>query len=328
VPLQRGVFLDSETVDCGDLDRGGLAASLPAWDWHAFTRPGDIAKRIADAEVVVTNKCILGRDQLAAAGRLRLIAVAATGTNNIDLAAAASLGITVCNIRDYCSEAVAQHVVTLMLNLLTGQPWYRDRVRRGEWSNARQFCLLDHTIREARGLNFGVLGYGNLGRAAAAKAEALGMKVLVAERKGRQPRADRLPFAEVLRRADVLTIHCPLSDETRDLITLEELRTMKRDALLINTARGGIVNEQHLADALRKGLIGGAAVDTLDPEPPPADHPLLAADIPGLLVTPHNAWASRNARQAALNQLAEVVNAFAGAAPINVVEPGTAVPAD
>jgi len=326
VPLQRGVFLDLETVDCGDLDRGALLASLPAWDWHAFTCPGDIAKRIADAEVVATNKCILGRDQLAAAGRLRLIAVAATGTNNIDLSAAASLGITVCNIRDYCSEAVAQHVIALMLNLLTGQPWYRDRVQRGEWSKARQFCLLDHPIREARGLNFGVLGYGNLGRAVAAKAEALGMKVLVAERKGRQPRAGRLPFAEVLRCADVVSIHCPLSDETRDLITLEDLRAMKRDALLINTARGGIVNEQHLADALRKGLIGGAAVDTLDQEPPPPDHPLLAADIPRLLVTPHNAWASRNARQAALNQLADVVNAFAGAAPINVVEPRTAVP--
>lgn len=319
--MRRGVFLDLETIDRGDLDRSGLEASLAAWDWHAFTRPEDIAGRIEDAQVVVTNKCWLGREQLAAARRLELIAVAATGTNNVDLAAAGDLGITVCNVRDYCSEAVAQHVITLLLNLLTGQPWYLDRVRRGEWSAARQFCLLDRPIREARGLTFGVVGYGSLGRAAAAKAEALGMRVMVAERKGGRQRAGRAPFEDVLSCADVVSIHCPLNDETRDLITLEELRAMKREALLINTARGGIVNERDLADALRQGLIAGAAVDSLDPEPPPIDHPLLAADVPNLLVTPHNAWASRNARQAALNQLAEVVRAFAGGAPVNEVVP-------
>lgn len=147
------------------------------------------------------------------------------------------------------------------------------------------------------------------------------MHVMVAERKGGQQRAGRVPFEDVLGCADVVSIHCPLNDETRDLITLEELRAMKREALLINTARGGIVNERDLADALRQGLIAGAAVDSLDPEPPPIDHPLLAADVPNLLVTPHNAWASRNARQAALNQLAEVVRAFAGGAPVNEVVP-------
>jgi len=327
VRLQRGVFLDLETVDRGDVDRHALEASVGGWDWHAFTRPGDVAKRIGGAQVVVTNKCALERDVLASAGQLRLIAVAATGTNNIDLAAASDLGITVCNIRDYCSEAVAQHVVTAVLNLLTGQPWYRDQVRRGEWSSARQFCLLDRPIREAQGLGFGVVGYGSLGRAAGAKAAALGMNVLIAERKGRPPRPGRLPFEEVLRRADVVSVHCPLNDETRDLITLEELGTMKRDAILVNTARGGIVNERHLAQALRQGVIAGAAVDTLDPEPPPSDHPLLAEDIPGLLVTPHNAWASRNARQAAMDQLAEVVTAFASGAPVNVVQPPPAASA-
>ena len=319
--MRRGVFLDLETIDRGDLDRGGLEASLAAWDWHAFTRPEEVVKRIEDARVVVTNKCYLGREQLAAARRLELIAVAATGTNNIDLAAAGSLGITVCNIRDYCSEAVAQHVITLVLNLLTGQPWYLDRVRRGEWSVARQFCLLDRPIREAKGLAFGVVGYGSLGRAVAAKAEALGMDVLVAERKGQRQRAGRLPFEGVLSCADVVSIHCPLNDETRDLITLEDLRAMKQEAVLINTARGGIVNERDLADALRRGLIAGAAVDSLEPEPPPIDHPLLAADIPNLLVTPHNAWASRSARQSALDQLAQVVTAFTRGAPVNVIEP-------
>lgn len=317
--LGRGVFLDLETVDSGDLDRSRLAACLPEWDWHLFTESADVPERIARAEVVVTNKCPLGSGALARAPGLRLIAVAATGTNIVDLEAARERGVTVCNIRDYCTVAVAQHTVTLMLNLLTGQPWYWRRVRRGDWSAARQFCLQDRPIREAAGLNFGVVGYGALGRAAASAAAALGMKVLVAERKGRPPRPGRLAFGEVLRRADVLSIHSPLTDETRDLVAREELASMKPGAILINAARGGIVNEQDLADALRAGLIAGAGVDTLSVEPPPPDHPLLAADIPNLLLTPHNAWASERARQAALDQLADIIRAFAAGRPFNVV---------
>jgi glycerate dehydrogenase len=319
VQLRKGVFLDLETIDRGDLDRHNLAASLSRWDWHAYTEGADLSGRIRDAEVVVTNKCILDQQRLAAAAQLKLVAVAATGTNNVDLTAARKLGITVCNIRNYCSEAVAQHVIALVLNLLTGQPDYRDKVRRGEWSEARQFCLLDRPIREAKGLAFGIVGFGSLGRTVAVKARALGMSVLVAERRGQVARTDRLPFEEVLRRADVLSIHCPLNDETHSLIGRDELRLMKADAILINTARGGIVNERDLADGLREGLIGGAGVDTLSDEPPPRDHPLLAEDIPNLLVTPHNAWASRRSRQAALDQLAAVIKGFASEAPINVV---------
>jgi len=302
--LAKGVFLDLETVDRGDLDRGGLEASLPRWDWHAWTDGPDIACRIGDADVVITNKCHLDRSVLSGAARLRLVAVAATGTNNIDLEAARAARVTVCNIRDYCNEAVAQHTMTLMLNLLTGQPWYRDRVRHGDWSASRQFCLQDRPIREARGLDFGVIGYGGLGRAVASKAAALGLNILVAEHKGRPLRAGRRAFEEVLQRADVLSIHCPLTAATQNLLGPGELRLMKRGAILINTARGGIVDEQALADSLRAGIIGGAGVDTLSVEPPPPDHPLLATDIPNLLVTPHNAWASRSARQAALDQLA------------------------
>jgi glycerate dehydrogenase len=313
------VFLDLETVDRGDLDRSRLTASLPRWDWHDWTDGSDVASRVGAADVVVTNKCRLDRGVLNEAARLRLIAVAATGTNNVDLEAARAAGITVCNIRDYCSEAVAQHTITLMLNLLTGQPWYRDRVGRGEWSASRQFCLQDRPIREARGLAFGVIGYGSLGRAAAAKAAALGMEVLVAERKGRPPRTGRVSFEEVLRRADVVSLHCPLDETTRNLLGTNQLRLMKRDAILINTARGGIVDEQALANGLRMGVIAGAGVDTLDQEPPPAGHPLLAGDIPNLLVTPHNAWASRSARQAALDQLATVILGFAAGRPVNVV---------
>jgi len=319
VRLVKGVFLDLETVDSGDLDRGALVASLPEWEWFPFTDPADVGARIRDANVVVTNKCRLGTEALAGAAHLRLIAVAATGTNNIDIEAARSARIAVCNIRSYCNESVAQHVIALMLNLLTGQPWYLDQVRKGAWSAARQFCLQDRPIREARGLHFGVIGFGSLGQAVAHKAGNLGMNVLVAERKGRQPRAGRKAFEDVLSRADVLSIHCPLSDDTRNLIGRDQLRAMKADAILINTARGGIVNEQDLADCLRAGEIGGAGIDTLSREPPSPDHPLLAADIPNLLVTPHNAWASRGARQAALNQLADIITGFKAGTPLNVL---------
>jgi len=317
--LRRGVFLDLETVDRGDMDKNSLAATLPHWDWYAYSNPTDIALRIHDAAVVITNKCPLDRTVLTGAVQLRLIAVAATGTNNVDLKAARDRQIRVCNIRNYCTDAVAQHAVTLMLNLLTGQPWYRDRVRQGQWSISRQFCLQERPIREVRGLNFGVIGYGHLGRATAQKARALGMHILIAERRGRPQRSGRVSFEEVLQRADVLSVHCPLTEETRNLISHAELCAMKPDAVLLNTARGGIINESDLAAALRTGLIGGAGVDTLSEEPPPVDHPLLADDIPNLMVTPHNAWASRTARQAALDQLAAVVTGFAAGAPINVV---------
>jgi len=317
--LAKGVFLDLETVDRGDLDRRSLEATLPRWDWHASSGGAEIADRIGTADVIVTNKCRLDRRIIEQAGRLQLIALAATGTNNVDLEAAGEAGVTVCNIRDYCTESLAQHTVTLMLNLLTGQPWYRDRVRQGDWSASRQFCLQDRPIREARGLLFGVIGHGSLGQAVAAKAEALGLEVLVAEHRGRSPRRGRLAFEEVLQRADVLSIHCPLNEATRNLIGHDELRRMKPDAILINTARGGIVDEQALADGLRAGVLGGAGVDTLSQEPPPPDHPLLAADIPNLLLTPHNAWASRSARQAALDQLASVIAGFVRGRPINVV---------
>lgn len=319
MPLGQGAFLDIETVDPGDLDRSALAATAEHWDWHEFTAPDQVADRIRDADVVITNKVLLARADLAAARRLRLVAVAATGTNNVEQEAARDLGITVCNIRDYCSEAVAQHVIALMLNLLTGQPWYLQRVRAGDWTRARQFCLQDRPIREASGLSLGIIGYGRLGRTVAAKARALGLNVLIAERRGQTPREGRLAFEQVVRSADVLSIHCPLNDATRDLIAREELSAMKPGAILLNTARGGIVNELDLAEALRAGSIAGAGVDTLSEEPPPADHPLLAADIPNLLVTPHNAWASRQARQAALDQLAQVIAAFAAGQPLNAL---------
>lgn len=316
---KTGVFLDLETVDNGDLDRKALSGSLPCWEWHEFSHAEQVTRRISQADVVISNKCVLDRPAIEAATRLKLIALAATGTNNVDLQAASDHGVTVCNIRDYASDAVAQHAITLMLNLLTAQPWYWQSVRGGDWSNSRQFCLNNRPIRQAAGLKFGVVGGGVLGRATARLAGGLGMQVLLAERKNQPTRPGRIAFDEVVKQADVLSIHCPLSDETRGLVDRELMQAMKPDALLVNTARGAIVNEPDLAACLREGVIAGAGIDVLSQEPPPADHPLLAPDIPNLIVTPHNAWASRSARQAALDQLAAVINAYAAGTPLNQV---------
>lgn len=322
--LVRGVFLDTGSVDNGDLDRGRLQNSLSDWQWHEFTNPEETAARIAEASVVISNKCVLDRESLSGAMALKLIAVAATGTNNVDLDAAAEFGIMVCNVRDYGTSGVAQHTITLMLNLLSSQHAYADRVRAGDWSRARQFCLMDLPIREAAGLNLGIVGYGVIGHAVAELARKLGMNVLIAERKveqpaGGKPRGDHLRFEDVVAHSDVISIHCPLTEETRGLFDRAMMQRMKRSAILINTARGGIVDERDLVSCLRDGIIAGAGIDVLTEEPPPPDHPLLVPDIPNLILTPHNAWASRNARQALLDQLASVIRAFERGQPLNRV---------
>jgi len=319
VELTRGVFLDLGSVDNADLVLESLRKSLLAWDWHDSTAPHEIPGRIANAEVVISNKCMLDRAVLEAARRLRLVAVAATGTNNVDLEAARQRGITVCNCRDYGTESVTQHTLALILNLLTGQVFYRDRVRMGDWSRAQHFSLFDRPVRQVAGLNLGIVGYGVLGRSVAEGARCLGMNVLVAEHRGRPLRQNRHAFEDVLAHADVISIHCPLTEDTRGLFDRAALRRMKPSAILINTARGGIVDETDLADCLREGVIGGAGIDVLSVEPPPPDHPLLANDIPNLLLTPHNAWASRTARQALVDQLAQVIRAFARGQPIHRV---------
>ena len=315
--VSQGVFLDLGSVDNGDLDTLALDRALPGWQWFEFTQAPEVAGRIRTADVVVTNKCALDRELLAQAENLQLIAISATGTNVVDLEAAEEFGIVVCNVRNYATRSVAQHVITLILNLVTAQPFYSNRVRQGEWSNNRQFSLHDQTIRELSSLQLGIVGYGVLGRAVAKVARALGMNVLIAERRGREPRPDRLSFKDVLTTADVISIHCPLNDETRGLFDHRAFQSMKPGAILINTARGGIVVEQDLAVALKVGEIAAAGVDTLSEEPPPADHPLLAPDIPNLIVTPHNAWASKPARQACLDQLTWIINAFNRGQPVN-----------
>ncbi|MEE4175095.1 MAG: D-2-hydroxyacid dehydrogenase [Xanthomonadales bacterium] len=317
--LRQGAFLDVETVDNGDLELGALDRSLPGWNFYPQTLPDQLTERLAGCDVVVTNKVRLDAGVLADAEALKLVVVCATGVNVVDLDAAKARGITVCNIRDYCSQSVAQHVLASILNLVTGQPFYEQRVRNGEWRERGLFSLHDRAIRQVGDLSLGIIGYGTLGRAVGELARALGMNLLIGERRGRPARPERLSFRHLLQSADIISLHCPLTPETENMFDREALRAMKPRAMLINTARGGIVNARDLADALRAGEIAGAAVDVFTEEPPPADHPLLADDIPNLLLTPHNAWGSVRARQEAIDQVTAVIRSFERGVPVNRV---------
>jgi glycerate dehydrogenase len=319
----RGVFLDLNTVDRGDLDLEPLRRALPHWEFFQRTAPEEIPGRIRDAEVVVTNKVFLGRDSIAAPPRLKLVCAAATGTNNIDLAATAERGVPVCNARNYATDSVVQHVFALLLTLVTRMDDYRADVRAGRWSASDQFCLLDHPIRTLAGMHLGIVGYGVLGQAAGRMAEAFGMRVTVAGslRPDAAGADDRPALDDLLPELDALSLHCPLTERTRDLIDARRLARMPKGSLLINTARGGLVEPVALAHSLRAGHLGGAGIDVLEPEPPPADHPLLAPDIPNLVLTPHTAWAARSARQNVLDEVRANIEAFIAGTPRNVVTP-------
>ncbi len=316
----QGRFLDLATVDRGDLDLSGLKQTLPDWHLYQGTTATETAEHIRDAAVVVSNKVVLDREVLGRARGLRLVCIAATGANNVDLDAARELGIAVANVTGYATPAVVQHVFALILALTTRLPDYRAAVSAGAWQRSSRFCLLDFPIRELAGKTLGIIGHGELGRAVAGIARAFGMEVLVSQRPGGAPAPGRLPLDALLSRADVLSLHCPLAENTRNLIGERELALMKPGALLINTARGGIVDEGALAEALRRGRLGGAGVDVLTREPPVAGNPLLEPGIPNLIVTPHIAWASRESRQRLVDGVAANIRAFlAGEARNRVV---------
>lgn len=306
----RGVMLDADSFDRGDLDLTALENSVDAWEIHRATTPQHTLSRIANFDIVVTNKVAINAEAMASPS-LKLIVVAATGTNNIDLIAAQKQDVAVCNVRDYASGAVSQHVFSLILSLTTRLPDYTAAVRAGRWSTSEVFCLLDYPIQELEGLTLGIVGFGNLGQRVATIARGFGMQVLISARPGSsEVPSGRVPLEVLIEQSDVISLHCPLNEHTKDLISTPQLRAMKSTALLINTARGGIVNEHDLADALRAGEIAGAGIDVLTKEPPPADHPLLASDIPHLIVSPHNAWASLASRQRLANEIARLIMAF------------------
>lgn len=317
----RGVFLDVETVDRGDLELGSLFATLPEWTPYPRTTAAEVRDRIRDAEVVVSNKVLLDRDTLLAARNLKLVCIAATGTNNIDLETACTRDISVCNATGYATPSVVEHVFAQLLILNRQLYAYRDAVARGRWQQADGFCLLDFPIRELNGQTLGIIGYGELGRAVARMGEAFGMQVLVAERAGTTPRPGRVPLKTLLAESHVVSLHCPLTAATRHLIGTAEIDLMRRDAVLVNTARGGIVDEGALLHALQTGRIAGAAVDVLEAEPPRHGNPLLEVSMPGLLVTPHIAWASINARQRLIDEITANIQAWLAGSARNRVCP-------
>ena len=314
----RGVFLDAGSMALTSLDLSALDDGPVAWSYYESTALGDVGGRIETADIVITNKVVLDENTLRSAKQLKLICVAATGFNNIDLAAAKRMGVTVCNVRGYATPSVVEHVFALLLALMRHLPDYQRDVQAGRWQKSTHFSFIDYPILELHGKVMGIIGYGELGQAVARVAEVFGMRVMIAEHSGMTPRTGRTALPELLSQVDVLTLHCPLTDETRGLIGAKELRQMKRGAVLINTSRGGIVDELALLESLRTRHLGGAGVDVLGQEPP-IDSPLLSTDIPNIIVTPHIAWASRESRQRLLNELATNVAMYLRGTPRNVI---------
>ncbi len=308
------------------LDGGSLKAEIRkpkfAHTWTNFptTSPDQVAERLGPATIAITNKIPVRADALAKAKSLRLIAVAATGTDIIDLAACRSRNILVQNIRNYANASLPEHVFALILALRRNLFAYRADVESGRWQRAEHFCLLDHPIRDLAGSTLGVVGFGALGKAVATLGVAFGMRVLAFDvQPVGGPGVEAASLEKVLATSDVISLHVPLSPGTASLIGARELARMQPNCLLINTARGGLVDEQALADALRAGRIGGAGFDVLSVEPPHAGNPLLALRLPNFVLTPHIAWASAQAMQGLADQLIDNLESFVAGAPRNVV---------
>ena len=312
------------------LDRDSLIANVRppafehAWQDYPATAPHEVVERLRGASVAVTNKVPLRADAIAQLPDLKLVAVAATGTDNVDLAACRERGIAVCNIRDYSLVSVPEHTFALMLAVRRSLKAYARDVAAGRWQQSTRFCLLDHPIGDLAGSRLGIVGYGALGRRVAEIGRAFGMEIVVSSRSPVSARRDQwrpmqLPLSSLLMTADVVSLHLPLTDETRHMIGAAELARMKKSAILINTARGGLVDEAALAEALTKGTIAGAGFDVLSKEPPAPDNPLLQLDLPNFILTPHVAWASAGAMQTLADMLVENIDAWAAGNPKNLV---------
>lgn len=313
----KAVLLDLKTLD--DLDLSELHAEFAELEVYMETSPAQTRDRIQGADVVLTNKVVLDAELIASVPSLKLICVLATGTNNIDLEAAKAQGVQVSNCVAYGVNSVVQHVWSMILALHTQLPRYDLDAKSGAWAASSQFCLLPYPVREVSGRTLGILGYGNLGQGVAAIATAFGMDVLVGELPGATVREGRVSFQQLLAESDVLSLHCPLTVQTQGLIDAGAFAAMKSDAMLINCARGGIVDEQALADALREGRLAGAATDVLTAEPPKEGNPLLDSTLPNMIVTPHSAWGSLEARTRIVAQTVENVAAFKAGDAIRVV---------
>jgi glycerate dehydrogenase len=318
--MHKIVFLDRDTL------APQIRLKRPAFEHelveYARTSPDQVVTRLEGASIAITNKVALTADMLAQLPALKLIAVAATGTDVIDKAACERQGVVVSNIRGYAVNTVPEHTFALMLALRRNLVAYRDDVLDGEWQKSGQFCFFNHAIRDLGGATLGIIGEGVLGQRVAEIGKVFGMKPLFAAHKGRDGLGPLYtPWDEVLATSDVITIHSPLTPQTRGMLSTPEFRAMKKKPLLINTARGGLVDESALVEALDEGLISGAGFDVLTTEPPPADNPLMRiASRPNVIVTPHVAWASDEAQQTLADQLMDNIAAFVEGKPVNVVK--------
>ena len=319
----HAVFLDYKTVDANDLDLGSIEALLPEIVVHSFSNQEEVLSRIEDVEVAIANKVVFDANVFARATKLKLICVTATGTNNIDLEAAKQSGVVVCNIKDYCTDSVVQHVLLSMLTLRHSSRDYSASMENGDWQEGNSFSLLQHPITELSGKSLGIIGYGVLGQGVARAATTLGLRVLISESFAENNKPDegiaRVSFDTLLAESDIISLHCPLTDNTEGLFDETAFKKMKSSAILINTARGGLINDHALIKAIEDKAIAGAAIDVLDQEPPDSDHPLMQKQYSNLIITPHIAWAAREARQRALDRIAENIEAFQNNRPINVV---------
>ncbi|MSP48077.1 MAG: D-2-hydroxyacid dehydrogenase [Alphaproteobacteria bacterium] len=316
---QTIVFLERDTIAPEVVVRRPSFAH--GWTDYDRTTPEQLVERLKDATIAVVNKVRFQRPALETLGKLKLIAVAATGTDNIDLKACAERGVTVSNIRGYALHTVPEHAFALILALRRGLIGYRQDVVNGEWQKAAQFCFFNHPISDLHGQRLGIIGEGVIGQGVANIARAFGMHVMFAAHKGVEGLGPLYtPWDEVIETSDVITLHSPLTPQTRNMIALPEFKQMKRNLLLVNTARGGLVNEEDLAKALREKLIAGAGIDVTSPEPPPADSTLMKLlDLPNFILTPHTAWASQQAIQSLSDQLIDNIEAFVAGKPRNVV---------
>lgn len=308
------------------LDRDSLIATVrpPAfaheWQDYPATAPDQVLERLRGATIAVTNKVALRAETIAQLPELKMVAVAATGTDNVDLAACRARGIAVANIRNYSAVSVPEHCFALILSLRRNLRAYTADVEAGRWEHSSRFCLLDHPIGDLAGSRLGIVGFGALGRRVAQIGQAFGMQVATTSRSPIEtPGVSQLPLDELLASSDVISLHLPLSDQTRHMIGARELGLMKPTALLINTARGGLVDEQALAEALMRRTIGGAGFDVLSQEPPSPDNPLLGLRLPNFILTPHVAWASAGAMQTLADMLVENIEAWEAGRAVNLV---------
>ncbi len=314
--MERIVFIERNTI------KANFRRPKFEHEWVEYPElfAHQVTERIRDATIIISNKLSLGEPQLVAAPNVRLIAIAATGADCVDLEYCRRRGITVCNVRGYAASSVPEHVLMLILALRRNLLAYRADVQEGKWQQSKQFCLLTHPLNDIKGSTIGIIGHGAIGKSMARLGEVLGMKVLLAEHKNaHETRPGRTSFADVLTESDVVTLHCPLTEETRDMLGLEEFAMMKPSALLINTARGALIQDEALVQALQSGLIAGAAVDCLREEPPRNGGPLLDLNLPNFIVTPHVAWASNEAVQALADQVIDNVEAFVAGRPQNTL---------